>query len=182
MASRRAKIEEEFGDLLFVMANVARHLKLDPETALRGANDKFRRRFAHIEARLAEDGRTPADSDLSEMDALWDEAKARERELGAPLLDPELPGLELGQQTAAFFGGDADADAGFSVVVDGAFEDFGVFVQPGDELAFVGRQHQRQVGVVDTEAFVDGGQELVDALAGQWRKRRRGARRRSGLR
>lgn len=76
----RAKIEEEFGDLLFVMANVARHLKLDPETALRGANDKFRRRFAHVEARLAEDGRAPADSDLSEMDALWDEAKSRERE------------------------------------------------------------------------------------------------------
>lgn len=59
--SGRAKIEEEFGDLLFVVANVARHLKLDPETALRAANQKFTRRFHAIERRLAEDGRTPAD-------------------------------------------------------------------------------------------------------------------------
>lgn len=73
-------IEEEFGDLLFVMANVARHLKLDPEAALRGANEKFLRRFAHIESRLAESGRTPADSDLQEMDALWDEARAADKE------------------------------------------------------------------------------------------------------
>jgi ATP diphosphatase len=63
------------------MANVARHLKLDPEAALRGANEKFRWRFAHIELRLADDGRSPSDSDLSEMDALWDEAKERERKL-----------------------------------------------------------------------------------------------------
>ncbi|WP_295559931.1 nucleoside triphosphate pyrophosphohydrolase [uncultured Hyphomicrobium sp.] len=76
---RTAKIEEEFGDLLFVMANVARHLKLDPEAALRGANQKFARRFAHIEHRLAEQGRGPTDSSLAEMDALWDEAKAIER-------------------------------------------------------------------------------------------------------
>ncbi|WP_041318413.1 nucleoside triphosphate pyrophosphohydrolase [Hyphomicrobium nitrativorans] len=79
-ADTQAKVEEEFGDLLFVMANVARHLKLDPEAALRGANGKFMRRFAHIEQRLAEDGRTPEGSTLAEMDALWDEAKARERE------------------------------------------------------------------------------------------------------
>lgn len=78
-AERQAKVEEEFGDLLFVMANVARHLQLDPEAALRGANGKFMRRFAHIEQRLAEDGRTPEGSTLAEMDALWDEAKARER-------------------------------------------------------------------------------------------------------
>ena len=78
-AETQAKVEEEFGDLLFVMANVARHLKLDPEAALRGANGKFMRRFAHIERRLAEDGRTPEGSTLTEMDALWDEAKARER-------------------------------------------------------------------------------------------------------
>ncbi len=72
-------IEEEFGDLLFVVANVARHLKLDPETALRAANDKFARRFRYIEQQLAEQGRTPAQSDLAEMDALWDAAKANER-------------------------------------------------------------------------------------------------------
>ena len=76
------KVAEEFGDLLFVMANVARHLKLDPEAALRSANAKFIRRFRHIERRLAEAGRTPAQSDLAEMDRLWDEAKARERGQG----------------------------------------------------------------------------------------------------
>jgi ATP diphosphatase len=74
-----AKIEEEFGDLLFVMANVARHLKIDPEAALRAANRKFVRRFEHIESRLAEQNRAPANSTLAEMDALWDEAKANER-------------------------------------------------------------------------------------------------------
>ena len=75
----KAHIEEEFGDLLFVMANVARHLDINPEQALRSANDKFRRRFEGIEARLAERGRTPAQSNLSEMDALWDEMKTAER-------------------------------------------------------------------------------------------------------
>jgi MazG family protein len=74
------RIAEELGDLLFVIANVARHLAIDPETALRSANTKFTRRFAHIESRLAEQGKQPADSTLEEMDALWDEAKARERE------------------------------------------------------------------------------------------------------
>ncbi len=70
---------EEFGDLLFVMANLARHLKIDPETTLRAANSKFERRFAFIEDRLAETGRRPADSDLAEMDALWNAAKAAEK-------------------------------------------------------------------------------------------------------
>ena len=75
----RNKVEEEFGDLLFVVANVARHLKLDPEVALRAANQKFVRRFNAIERRLAEHGRTPAQSTLEEMDHLWDEAKAAEK-------------------------------------------------------------------------------------------------------
>ena len=82
VASRTARSEavtEEFGDLLFVMANVARHLKIDPETALRAANAKFVRRFQRIEALLAADGRTPSQSTLSEMDRLWDQAKAQER-------------------------------------------------------------------------------------------------------
>lgn len=69
------KKAEEYGDLLFAMANVARHLGIDPEAALRGANAKFERRFAHIEARLAEAGKEPKESDLAEMDALWNEAK-----------------------------------------------------------------------------------------------------------
>lgn len=76
-AENEAAVTEEFGDLLFVIANVARHLQIDPEGALRAANDKFIRRFAHIEARLAEDARAPKDSTLEEMDALWDEAKAK---------------------------------------------------------------------------------------------------------
>jgi ATP diphosphatase len=77
----RSKIEEELGDLLFVIANVARHLGIDPEGALRGANHKFTRRFGRIEALLAADGRTPAQSTLAEMDRLWDQAKAEERML-----------------------------------------------------------------------------------------------------
>ncbi len=71
-------IKEELGDLLFVMANLARHLGVDPEAALREANAKFMRRFAKIEAALAREGRAPAQSTLEEMDALWDEAKAEE--------------------------------------------------------------------------------------------------------
>jgi ATP diphosphatase len=78
-ALTEAEITEEFGDLLFVMANLARHLKIDPEAALRAANAKFTRRFARIEDWLAEQNRTPADSDLSEMDALWNRAKAEEK-------------------------------------------------------------------------------------------------------
>jgi nucleoside triphosphate diphosphatase len=72
-------LEEEFGDLLFVMANLARHLEIDPEQALRRANTKFTRRFRAIEAALAAEGRRPEDSDLAEMDRLWDQAKATER-------------------------------------------------------------------------------------------------------
>jgi len=70
---------EEFGDLLFVMANLARHMEIDPEDALRAANAKFMRRFKAIEAALEAEGRTPHDSDLAEMDALWDAAKAAEK-------------------------------------------------------------------------------------------------------
>lgn len=70
---------EEMGDLLFVMANLARHLKIDPEAALRAANAKFTRRFRHIEAELAKTGRRPEDSTLAEMDALWNAAKALEK-------------------------------------------------------------------------------------------------------
>ena len=73
------KIEEEFGDLLFVLANLARHMKIDPEAALRRANAKFTRRFERIEALLTAQGRSPEDSTLEEMDALWDRAKDEEQ-------------------------------------------------------------------------------------------------------
>ncbi|MGH6866696.1 MAG: nucleoside triphosphate pyrophosphohydrolase [Methyloceanibacter sp.] len=72
------RVAEEFGDLLFVMTNVARHLGIDPEAALRDANMKFMRRFGSIESALAKDGRKPEDATLEEMDRLWDEAKAAE--------------------------------------------------------------------------------------------------------
>lgn len=72
-------IREEIGDLLFVVVNLARHFRVDAETALRDCNRKFSRRFRYIEERLAVDGRVPAESTLEEMDALWDEAKRKER-------------------------------------------------------------------------------------------------------
>jgi MazG family protein len=82
-ASAQDAIAEEFGDLLFVVANIARHLKIDPEATLRAANQKFVRRFQAIERKLAALGRSPAQWDLAEMDRLWDEAKADEKLLAA---------------------------------------------------------------------------------------------------
>lgn len=73
------EIEEEFGDLLFVMVNLGRHLGIDAETALRAANAKFTRRFESVEAALNAKGKSPQQSDLQEMDALWDAAKAAEK-------------------------------------------------------------------------------------------------------
>ena len=78
-AGDQAKAREELGDLLFVCANLARKLDVEPEDALRAANAKFARRFAFIEAALAKAGRAPHQSDLAEMDELWDEAKRVER-------------------------------------------------------------------------------------------------------
>jgi ATP diphosphatase len=75
----RAHAAEEIGDVLFTVANLARHLEVDPEAALRAANAKFERRFRFIERTLAESGRGPANSDLAEMDRLWDAAKATEK-------------------------------------------------------------------------------------------------------
>ena len=68
----------EIGDLLFAAVNLARHLHADPETLLRQTNQKFERRFAAIERALAARGKAPQDATLAEMDALWEEAKARE--------------------------------------------------------------------------------------------------------
>lgn len=73
------RLQDELGDMLFVMANLARKIGVDPEVALRGANHKFTRRFHFIENELARDGRTAADSDLAEMDNLWNLAKKTER-------------------------------------------------------------------------------------------------------
>ncbi len=78
-AGDKAKAREELGDLLFVCANLARKLEVDPEDTLRAANAKFIRRFGFIERELAAQGRRPEQSDLAEMDALWNEAKQAER-------------------------------------------------------------------------------------------------------
>jgi ATP diphosphatase len=73
------EVHEEIGDLLFALVNLARWHDIDPEAALRDANAKFERRFRSIEDALAARGKMPADSDLSEMDTLWNEAKKKER-------------------------------------------------------------------------------------------------------
>jgi len=71
------ELEDELGDMLFVLVNLARFVKVDPEQALRRTNAKFRTRWSHIEARLGEQGRKPEDATIGEMEALWQEAKCR---------------------------------------------------------------------------------------------------------
>ena len=73
----QAKVADELGDVLFAVANLARHCKVDPEVALRATNDKFEKRFRYIERRLGEAGRKPAEASLEEMEALWQEAKTQ---------------------------------------------------------------------------------------------------------
>jgi len=70
-----AELEGELGDMLFVLVNLARFVKVDPEQALRKTNAKFRQRFAYIERKLGEQGKSPEEATLAEMDALWEESK-----------------------------------------------------------------------------------------------------------
>ncbi len=77
-------VEDEVGDMLFVLANLARKAGVDPETALRRANGKFERRFRAVEALLAARGRSPGEADLEEMEALWGEVKRAERQAAGP--------------------------------------------------------------------------------------------------
>jgi len=81
----QTEVEEEFGDLMFVMANLGRHLGVEPESALRAANAKFTKRFQGVEKKLSTLGKTPSDSDLAEMDTLWDQVKIEER------INPKTP-------------------------------------------------------------------------------------------
>lgn len=74
-----ARLADELGDVLFVMANLARKLGLDAERCLREANFKFARRFGGVEAALAAEGRTPGEATLEEMEALWQAVKQAER-------------------------------------------------------------------------------------------------------
>lgn len=76
-ADRAEEAKSELGDVMFALANLARHLKSDPEDALRSTNTKFRNRFAHVEAGLAEQGKTPDQATLDEMEALWQAAKRK---------------------------------------------------------------------------------------------------------
>jgi MazG family protein len=78
----RERLEDELGDLLFVVVNLARFLKVDPEQALRRTNAKFRRRFEHLENRLRADGRAVEGTPIGELEALWQEAKEKERNGG----------------------------------------------------------------------------------------------------
>ncbi len=75
----RGRLEDEVGDLLFVLVNIARYLALDPESALRKTNRKFRRRFEYLESRLREQGRKPSEASLEEMEVLWQESKQQEK-------------------------------------------------------------------------------------------------------
>jgi MazG family protein len=74
----QARLEDEVGDLLFVLVNIARYLALDPESALRKTNRKFRRRFEYLEGKLREQGRKPSDASLDELESLWQESKRQE--------------------------------------------------------------------------------------------------------
>ena len=77
-AELREHVEGEVGDLFFVLVNIARYLSVDPESALRTTNRKFRRRFGWMEQQLRKQGRTPEQATLEEMEALWQQAKTRE--------------------------------------------------------------------------------------------------------
>ncbi|HLQ78881.1 MAG TPA: MazG nucleotide pyrophosphohydrolase domain-containing protein, partial [Terriglobia bacterium] len=77
----RDRLEEEVGDLFFVMVNLARYLSLDPESALRKTNRKFKRRFQWMEKRLSEAGRTAVQATMEELESLWQQAKLQEKQL-----------------------------------------------------------------------------------------------------
>ena len=72
----RGRVAEEMGDLLFTAVNLARKLGVDPESSLKAANRKFRRRFRYVEEKLRDQGSSPAEAGLARLDALWEEAKA----------------------------------------------------------------------------------------------------------
>ncbi len=76
----RSRLEDEVGDLLFVLVNIARYLSLDPESALRKTNRKFRRRFEYLEDKLRQQGRKPEGASLAEMELLWQESKQQEKQ------------------------------------------------------------------------------------------------------
>ena len=78
--SLQARMEEEVGDLFFVLVNIARYLSVDPESALRKTNRKFKRRFQWMEDRLGESGRAADQASMDELESLWQRAKAQEKQ------------------------------------------------------------------------------------------------------
>jgi uncharacterized protein YabN with tetrapyrrole methylase and pyrophosphatase domain len=78
-AAMRERLEDEVGDLFFVLVNIARYLSLDPESALRKTNRKFKRRFQWIEEQLRTSGRAPQQASMDELESLWQEAKRQEK-------------------------------------------------------------------------------------------------------
>jgi uncharacterized protein YabN with tetrapyrrole methylase and pyrophosphatase domain len=79
LESLRARLEDEVGDLFFVLVNIARYLSLDPESALKKTNRKFKRRFQWMEERLREAGRRPEQARMEELESLWQQAKGQEK-------------------------------------------------------------------------------------------------------
>jgi ATP diphosphatase len=98
-----AAVAGELGDVLFALANLGRHLKVDPDGALRSTNEKFRRRFAFIERALAAEGRSPAEASLVEMEALWQRAKTESQIVHREMPPDRSPG-DIGAQTGYRFG------------------------------------------------------------------------------
>jgi len=96
-ARRRRAVEDEFGDLLFALANVARHLRINPEVALRRANRKFAGRFRQVERRLRETGRDTRSASLAEMDEIWERVKGRNRKKRKKPGPPKGSGGGLGR-------------------------------------------------------------------------------------
>ena len=88
-----ARIEEELGDLLFSLSQLARHLGTDPESCLRRGNQKFRRRFQWLERELRRRGRKLGDCDLEELEAVWNYAKAEERHRASPVVNPAVAAM-----------------------------------------------------------------------------------------
>jgi ATP diphosphatase len=98
-----AAVADELGDVLFALANLGRHLKVDPDGALRSTNEKFRRRFAFIERALGAEGRSPAEASLAEMEALWQRAKTEVKIVHREKLQDRSPG-DIVAQTGYRFG------------------------------------------------------------------------------
>ena len=94
------RLEDEIGDLIFAAVNLARHLKVDPEVALRRCNAKFERRFRAIEAALAARGRRPEEESLEDLEALWQAAKAAEAPGGAAQASPDAAGPEASNKAS----------------------------------------------------------------------------------